>query len=137
MNENKLNMFAPLGVGLDQLFDRLETGLKEGTSYPPHNVIKVSNDIYRLELAVSGFEKDEIAVTEHSGELSVTGTPKNKDKSEDVYLHRGIARRSFVKRFKLGEHVRVEGATFNNGILDIKLRREIPDELQPKTITIS
>lgn len=137
MNENKLHIFAPFGVGLDQLFDRLETGLKEGTSYPPHNIIKESDDVYRIELALAGFKKDEVSITEHDGELIVKASlAVDESKETETYLHRGIGKRKFTRRFKLGEHVRVSTAAYENGILTVKLIREVPDEMKPRNIAI-
>ena len=134
--------FAPFRrstVGFDRLFDMLENnGLGQAQeNYPPFDLIKVGENEYRIELAVAGFKPDEIDITAQQNVLLVTG--RKKDESEEKgsdYIYRGIANRSFERRFALADHIQVKGADIRDGLLAIDLVREIPEAMKPKKIDI-
>jgi molecular chaperone IbpA len=125
-------------VGFDRLFDLLEsdarTDLAEG--YPPFDIERDSEDSYRVTLAVAGFRPEQIEIVAHNNLLTVTGR-KAEDQDQSRYLHRGIATRAFERRFQLADFVQVEEATFDNGLLVIALKREVPDAMKPRRIEIS
>lgn len=108
------------------------------TNYPPHNIIKQSDNIYVLEVAVAGFKKSEITLQEHQGELVIKGSKDAiQDESiEEKYQFRGIGRRNFEKKFKMAEFLEIVDAKLEDGILSITLMRNLPDEAQPKLIAI-
>ena len=121
-------------VGFDQFFDRIESSQNNQT-YPPHNVIKHSDNSFEIAIAVAGFKEEDLKVTLDKSQLTVEG---NDSTSKDVeYLHKGIGTRKFEKSFDLAEHVQIKGVTPAHGVLSIKLEREIPEELQPKVFTIN
>jgi molecular chaperone IbpA len=132
-----LTPFRRSSVGFDRLFDLLESGtaLLNGETYPPFDLEQEGDDRYRITLAVAGFRPEEIEVTAQQNMLIVTG--RKPDQSEHGrYIHRGIAARSFERRFVLGDHVDVRGAEFKDGLLRIELLREIPEEMKPRKIEI-
>jgi len=102
-------------------------------AYPPHNVIEISEGEQLIELAVAGFNPEDVSITVEKGILSVAGAAGAEDKH---YLHQGIAARSFVKQFYLNEYSEVKGAEFDNGILSITIKDEIPEIKKPKVIEI-
>lgn len=124
-------------VGFDRLFDMLETGLRADVTdgYPPFDIEKEGEDSYRITLAVAGFRPDEIEIVAQENQLTVTGR-KAQDKDEGRYLHRGIATRAFERRFQLADFVQVQNAAFDNGLLTIALRREVPEAMKPRRIEI-
>jgi molecular chaperone IbpA len=134
--------FAPFRrstVGFDRLFDMLENStLGQGQeNYPPFDLIKLGENDYRIELAVAGFKPDEIDITAQQNVLLVTG--RKKEEAEDKgtnYVYRGIATRSFERRFALADHIQVRGADMKDGLLAIDLKREIPEAMKPKKINI-
>lgn len=128
----------PHYIGLDHMFNNLarRTGVQaDAVSYPPYNVITTSDNEYIVELAVAGFGKDELSVVVDKGDLVIEGSKEESD-DETKYLHKGISSRKFQRSFKLAEHVQVVGADVKDGIMSIKLEREVPEELQPKKIAI-
>ena len=129
--------FSPLfrsTIGFDRLV-RLVDRDDAVPSYPPYNIEKTGEDSYRVTLAVAGFFPEEIDVTVHENSLLVTG--KAKKEEENVrYLHRGIARRAFERRFSLADHIKIVGAKLLNGMLHIDLAREVPEEMKPRKIAI-
>ncbi len=133
--------FAPLyrsTIGFDRLVQLLDgvTGFNdEATSYPPYNIERVGENEYRIAMAVAGFGLDEIRIEVKEQALSVRGEKKPEDK-ERQYLHRGIAQRSFERRFQLADHVEVTGASLDNGLLHIELARNLPERMKPRTIPI-
>lgn len=126
-------------VGFDRLFDMLESsGMGNGgENYPPFDLIKTGENDYRIELAVAGFKPDEIDITAQQNVLIVSGRKKEEqeDKGSD-YIYRGIATRSFERRFALADHIQVKGADLKDGLLAIELVREIPEAMKPKKIEI-
>jgi len=129
--------FSPLfrsTIGFDRLV-RLVDRDDTVPSYPPYNIEKTGEDSYRVTLAVAGFSAEEIDITVHENSLLVTG--KAKKEEENVrYLHRGIARRAFERRFSLADHIKIVGAKLLNGMLHIDLAREVPEEMKPRKIAI-
>jgi len=105
------------------------------SSKPPYNIEQVSEDAYRIELAVAGFAEADLKLETHQNVLTVTGSKDENDETR-TFVHRGIAGRGFERRFQLADHVRVTGADLQNGLLVIELAREIPEALKPRTIAI-
>jgi molecular chaperone IbpA len=130
--------FAPLyrsSIGFDQLPTLLKHALqRDETGFPPYNIEKVSEDQYRITLAVAGFSQDDIEIVSEHNMLTVRG--KTKTTASGTYLHRGISSRAFERQFDLAEYVEVTGATLENGLLEIDLKRELPEALKPRSIPI-
>lgn len=136
--------FSPLyrsTVGFDRLFTLLDTlDRPEGgqTTYPPYNIERTGEDSYRISMAVAGFSEEEISIEAHRNVLTVKGEraeQKNGEGSEVLY--RGIASRSFERRFQLADHVDTVGANLKNGLLHIDLKRTVPEGLKPRKIAIT
>jgi molecular chaperone IbpA len=125
-------------VGFDRIFDDMERRFANqvGNNYPPYNIIKAGENRYYIDIAVTGLMKDEVTVTVEANELTVRGERKRNDHSDIEYLHRGLALRDFERTFTLAEHMKVLGASINNGILHIEIEREIPEELKPRVIDV-
>ncbi|WP_439120436.1 Hsp20 family protein [Marivita sp.] len=134
--------FAPLyraTVGFDQiadLMDRVLTNEVAQPTYPPYNIEKTADDAYRISIAVAGFSDDDLTVEVKDGALHVSARKVDENEGR-TYLHRGIATRAFQRRFHLADHVRVVGASHENGMLHIDLQREIPEALKPRRIAIA
>ena len=136
--------FAPYRrstVGFDRLFDMLENsslGQGQQENYPPFDLIKLGDNDFRIELAVAGFKPDEIDITAQQNVLLVTG--RKKEEAEEGkgqnYVYRGIATRSFERRFALADHIQVKGADMKDGLLSIDIVREIPEAMKPRKIDI-
>ncbi len=125
-------------VGFDRLARLVDAATRvddSSFSYPPYNIAKIDEDAYRVTMAVAGFSADEIDITVHENTLTVTGTAKEDDKNRQ-YLYRGIAGRAFERRFQLADHIKVKGANLVNGLLDVELVREVPEQLKPRKIEI-
>ena len=130
-----LTPFRRAAVGFDRLFDMLENGTFWGENgYPPFDLEQDNEDHYRITLAVAGFKSDEIDITTQQNLLIVSG--KKAESEGKGYIHRGIAARSFERRFVLGDYVKVEKADLKDGLLTIELKREVPEEMKPKKIAI-
>ena len=127
-------------IGFDRMFDEMESRFinNVNTNYPPYNVIREDDNHYTIELAVAGFKKDEIKVTIEDGTLSIEANKEmvNEDSETSTYLHRGLASRAFTRSWNLAEHIKVKGAEMKDGILTVKLEREVPEELKPKIIDV-
>lgn len=125
-------------VGFDQLFEQLERtfATSKADNYPPHNVVKLDDTHYVIEVAVAGFAEDEIDVELKENVLTVKGEQVKRD-TEIEYLHKGISARNFVRTFPLAEHIEVRGATVKNGILAVALEQVVPEEDKPKKIQIT
>ncbi|MFV0432353.1 MAG: Hsp20 family protein [Alphaproteobacteria bacterium] len=130
--------FSRYSVGFDRLFRLLDTPNERNLgSYPPYNIEEVDENKWAITLAVAGFAKDEIEITEEQGLLKVRASTQDKaDSEERHWIHRGIANRSFERRFNLATHVKVKRATIENGLLSIELEREVPETLKPQKIEI-
>lgn len=135
--------FGPLAhttLGFEKFFDDVEKLLssdiqKVNTSFPPHNIIKLDESRYVVELAVAGFSKDEIEITVQDGTLTVKGDKAEKE-VDIQYLHRGIGTRSFTKTLTIADTIEVRGAEFKDGILKIGLENIIPESKKPRKIEI-
>ena len=123
-------------VGFDRLFDLLENSAagQAGDNYPPFDLVQLDDNSYRISLAVAGFRRDEIDITAQQNLLIVAGRRQDDDGSG--YIHRGIATRSFERRFGLADHVTVRGADMSDGLLSIDLVREIPEAMRPRKISL-
>lgn len=124
-------------VGFDHLASILDSlsATESENGYPPYNIERVDENDYRISMAVAGFSEDDLDIEVKDGTLTVSGEKKPEEK-EAVYLHRGIAARSFVRRFRLADYVEVTGARLENGLLHIDLKRELPEEMKPRKIAI-
>jgi|TARA_R110002167_G_scaffold8102_2_gene37677 molecular chaperone IbpA len=121
-------------VGFDHLFKELEfTATHANDHYPPHNIIKAGDTEYLIELAIAGFSKDEINVEVKDRTLTVTGEHESKGRE---FIHRGISTKKFKRTFRLSEHVNVNGADIQDGILAVELQYVIPEEMRPRKINI-
>ena len=133
--------FAPLyrsTIGFDRLVNLLDavSGLgEEGVTYPPYNIERLGDNEYRITMAVAGFADDEIKVEVKENALTVKGERKPNG-GEREFLHRGIAQRSFERRFQLADYVEVKGADLKDGLLHIDLVRNLPERMKPRTIAI-
>jgi molecular chaperone IbpA len=126
-------------VGFDRLARLVDAATEADSaalSYPPYNIEKLGEDAYRITMAVAGFTKDEIDITWQESTLTVTGKALDSDESGH-FLHRGIARRAFVRRFQLADHIKVGNASLSDGLLNIDLVREVPETLKPRKIEIA
>ena len=135
--------FGPLSqtmLGFERMFDDVEKYLsmdvQKTSTFPPHNIIKLDDNRYVVELAVAGFARDEIEITAEDGTLTVKGERKEKE-TDVTYLHRGIGTRSFTKTLTVADTIEVRGAEFKDGILRIGLENIIPDHKKPRKIEIS
>src|SRR5215212_4437773 len=126
--------FRRSSVGFDRLFDMLENSNFGGENYPPFDLIKLDDNRYRIEVAAAGFGKDDIEITSQQNSLVVRG--QKGDENGSNYVHRGIANRSFERRFALADHIQVRGADLRDGMLAIDLVREIPEAMKPRKIEI-
>lgn len=126
----------PQFVGFDQLFNELERLVEHNqprnATFPPHNIIKVDDNKYVVELAVAGYSEDEVTVELEDGTLTIKG--EKTDKTEVNYLYRGIGTRSFTKSIRLNDTIEVRGAQFKDGILKVGLENVIPDHKKPRRI---
>ena len=133
--------FTPLfrsTIGFDRLARLVDTASRVDStaqSYPPYDIEKTGEDAYRLTMAVAGFSRDEIDITVHENTLIVTGKAQQED-TNGRFLHHGIARRAFERRFSLADHLKVTGASLDNGLLHVDLVREVPEAMKPRTIKI-
>jgi molecular chaperone IbpA len=119
-------------VGFDRMFEDIQH--LSGNTYPPHNIIKIDETNYEIEVAVAGFKRDEITVELNETELKITGDKVDKETS--IYLYRGLASRSFVKTLHLAENIKVNDVELADGILKISLEKVIPEELKPRKLKI-
>ncbi len=133
--------FSPLfrsTIGFDRLTRLVDAASRvdgAALAYPPYNIEKTGDDTYRLTMAVAGFSSDALDITVQENSLLVTGKAKT-DEEESRYLHRGIARRAFERRFSLADHIKVIGASLDNGMLHVDLVHEVPEAAKPRKIVI-
>src|SRR5215469_13734201 len=136
--------FSPLfrsTIGFDRMLRLVDAATRaDSTSlgYPPYNIEKTGDDAYRLTMAVAGFSPDELDVTVQENVLRVSGESQKDEekKNGNGYLHRGIARRAFERRFSLADHMKVTGARLDNGMLHVELVHEVPEAAKPRKIAI-
>jgi molecular chaperone IbpA len=132
--------FAPYrrsSIGFDRLFDLMENSARvdQTDGYPPFDIEQREEDSYRITLAVAGFSRGEIDITTKPNLLVISGS-KSQEREDRRFLHRGIAARAFQRQFQLADYVQVSGASLENGLLAIDLRREVPDSVKPRKIEI-
>ena len=121
-------------VGFDHLLNELDQVARNSNdSYPPHNVLRVSDTDYLIELAVAGFSRDELTIEVKDRTLTISGEHTNQGRE---YIHRGISTKKFKRTFRLSEHVHVNGADFKDGILSVELKYIVPESLKPRKIQI-
>lgn len=133
--------FTPLyrsTVGFDRLARLLgDASSFEAPAYPPYNIERVSDDEYRVTMAVAGFGTDDVLIEVKQNTLTVTGKKVEKAEKSSEFLHQGIANRAFERRFQLADYVQVTGAELENGLLHVSLKREVPEAMKPRTIAIN
>ena len=134
-----LNQLNRALIGFDRLFDDFENrwATSVQTNYPPHNVLRTGDSTYEIQLAITGFAKEEIAVEVNQDHLVVRGERLREDDADHMYLYRGLATRDFQKIFPLADHVEVKSSSIKNGILTIYLERIVPESLKPRIIPIT
>jgi molecular chaperone IbpA len=138
MTNYDLSPFWRSTVGFDRLFDLLEDDafrVAAEQNYPPYNIERTGEDSYEVTLAVAGFAPEEITITAEQNVLTVEG--RKADKTERHYLYHGISARAFRRQFNLADYVKVMSATFENGLLQIRLVREVPEAMKPRRIEIT
>ena len=133
--------FSPLlrsMIGFDRMASSLETAYhSEAGGYPPYNVVSRRDDSYRITMAVAGFSEAELGIESKENLLTISGARKDAPENSDLrYLYRGIANRSFERKFQLADYVKVVDARLENGLLHIDLVREVPEAMKPRTISI-
>jgi molecular chaperone IbpA len=133
--ETTWQVYAPFGVGLDSVFNRLDAMSGHNTSYPPYNIVKQDEANYEIEIALAGFKPDEIEVSTEQNILRVASKVEKRD-TERTYLHKGLSKRSFNNSWQLADEVRVSSVDFADGLLTISLEKVIPEHQKRTTYTI-
>jgi len=137
MTNARLHVPRSLFLGFEGLFydlERIHSNARSGDNYPPHNVVKVDDENFLIELAVAGFTEDDLNVEVKEGILKIAG--EIKDQGNNEYVHKGISSRRFEKSFRISEFVVIDDADLRNGILVVKARVEFPEEKRPRKINI-
>jgi molecular chaperone IbpA len=137
MRTYDLNPLWRSTIGFDRFFDLVDAAQHAGSddNYPPVNVERIAEDWYQISLALAGFSPDEIAITAEQNVLTVEG--RKAEKGQREFLYQGISARPFKRQFNLADYVKVKGAAFDNGLLQIELVREIPEAMKPRRIAIN
>ena len=134
------NSLKPFSIGFDSIFDEFDRMLDSSdfvSNYPPYNINQVKDNKYKIEVALAGFDKKDIAVEAKDNTLTIRSKREEKtNEKADGVVHRGIARRQFVRSFALGEDIKVNDAKLANGLLTVDLEREIPEEEKPRLIEV-
>ena len=134
------NSLKPFSIGFDSIFDEFDRMLDSSdfvSNYPPYNINQVKDSKYKIEVALAGFDKKDIAVEAKDNSLTIRSKNKETiDEKGNGVVHRGIARRQFVRSFALGEDIKVNDAKLENGLLTVDLEREIPEEEKPRLIEV-
>jgi molecular chaperone IbpA len=133
--ETTWQVYAPFGVGLDSVFNRLDAMSGHNTSYPPYNIVKQDEANYEIEIALAGFKPDEIEVSTEQNILRVASKVEKRD-TERTYLHKGLSKRSFNNSWQLADEVRVSSVDFEDGLLTISLEKVIPEHQKRTTYNI-
>jgi len=133
--------FAPLfrtAIGFDRLARLMDTAVSaaEPPTYPPYNIEKTGEESYRLTMAVAGFHRDDLELVVKDNTLTISGRLSGENSKSEV-LYRGIAGRAFERRFVLADHIVVEGADLQDGLLHVGLKRVVPEALKPRRIEVS
>ena len=126
-------------IGFDRMMNLLDaqTRLDQGDGYPPYNIEKIGGDDYRITMAAAGFSEDDLDVTVKENSLTIKGKKADAEQDKVKYLYRGIATRSFERRFELADHIKVTGARLESGFLSLDLVREVPEAMKPRSIKIN
>ena len=127
--------YSPVGIGMEEMFKRLDAFADNGSSYPPYNIVRLNDDSQQLQIALAGFLKDDIEVTVEKSVLSVSVSKSYETDGE--YVHRGIAQRGFSRNWELSDDTKVKEVTYIDGLLRITLEQEIPEERKRKVLPIS
>ena len=137
MRTLNLDPFWRTSIGFDHLFDLVDQSLRlePEDNYPPCNIVRTSENTYRISVAVAGFKPEQIGVTVNQNTLVITGRAEQAQDNAE-YLYRGIAGRSFERRYNLADYVEVKSASLSDGLLQIDLVREVPDAMKPRRIEI-
>jgi molecular chaperone IbpA len=138
MRNLNLDPFWRTSIGFDRLFDLMDESLRfePEDHYPPCNIVRTGEDHYRITLAPAGFKPEQISVAVQQNVLTVAGRVSQAQSEDPEYLYRGIGTRPFERRFNLADYVEVKGATFEDGLLQIELQRELPETMKPKQIEV-
>ena len=138
MRTLNLDPFWRTSIGFDRLFDLMDESLRfePEDHYPPCNIVRTGENTYRISLAVAGFKPEQVNATVHQNTLIVSANADDKGEDKGEYLYRGIAGRSFERRFNLADYVTVKSASLDQGLLQIELERELPDAMKPRRIEI-
>ncbi|PTM94336.1 Hsp20 family protein [Mycoplana dimorpha] len=134
--------FSPLyrsTVGFDRLFTMLDSlgQPDQSPTYPPYNIERTGENAYRITMAVAGFDETELSIEAREHTLTIKGEKADEAEDQSQFLHRGIAKRAFERRFQLADHVEIRGAQLKNGLLHIDLFRELPEAAKPRKIEIA
>jgi molecular chaperone IbpA len=134
VNTFSLDLFKdPFFIGWDRHFQDLEKVMHNSTSYPPYNLVEVSEDTYMIELALAGFKKEDISIEQEKNVLTIKGS---SEEDENKYIHKGIGARAFTRTFSLSEYMNVTGVVMENGVLRVLIVKLVPEEARPKTFEI-
>ena len=134
VNTFSLYLFKdPFFIGWDRHFQDLEKVMHNSTSYPPYNLVEVSEDTYMIELALAGFKKEDISIEQEKNVLTIKGS---SEEDENKYIHKGIGARAFTRTFSLSEYMNVTAVVMENGILRVLIVKLVPEEARPKTFEI-
>jgi molecular chaperone IbpA len=124
-------------VGFDRLFDLLNNEMPNvEDTYPPYDIMRTGEESFRITLALAGFAPEQVTVTAQQNRLTVTGTRRENGNGNQDYIYQSITARPFERNFSLADHVEVEGATFDNGLLHIDLVRKVPEAMKPRRIEV-
>lgn len=140
MHSYDLSPLFRSSVGFDRISQLIDSAFKvdeRGVGYPPYNIAKLTDDDYEITMAVAGFKQQDLTITAQENILKVTGSVGDKQEEGKAYLHRGIANRSFERVFSLADHVKVVDAQLSDGLLSLRLVREVPEASKPRTIAIN
>ena len=138
MNSFDLTPLYRTAIGFDRLADMLTNAARvDGNGYPPYNIEARGEDQYRITMAIAGFSRDDIEIVSEQNTLTISGRKDDEENGDGEFLYRGIANRAFERRFQLADHVRVESASLENGLLHIELQRELPERMKPRRISIA
>ena len=122
-------------IGFDRIFNQLDNVRASTKTYPPHNVVKIDNDNWLVELAAAGFGRDELTVELHENTLTIRG--RKVEQADRHYLYRGLAMRNFEKSLYIQDHIKIKSAEYKDGMLNIYLEQIVPENKKPKLITIN
>ncbi|MQF98546.1 MAG: Hsp20/alpha crystallin family protein [SAR202 cluster bacterium] len=136
LHDKLFNEFFRSTIGLDRLFNQLVYTSQVNSNFPPYNIIQKDKTTL-VEVALAGYSKDDLNVVVEEGILSIAASGHSEHSEDHVHVHKGIATRKFKRDFKLGEHVEVKSAEFNDGLLTVTLEENIPEEKQPKVIKVN